>query len=163
MSSRCLEPCTLFCTQNRQERDTASISGLSCHPRTFFLFLMFCSIRNTFTQAALHCYPPCEAAVLGNVQELVNTGSCVALILCTHMNAAPSFVGHSEYFGWSRGVSGAISSHISETLKRKEAGFTFRSSIGWNSFSKSPELSCGFKMVTAAWIEDFSLHWIDLD
>lgn len=112
--------CTLFCTQNQQERDTASISVLSCHPRTFFLFLMSCSIGNTFTQAALHCFPSREAAVLGNVRELVNTGSCVALILCTHMNAAPSFVGHSEYFGSSRGVSVAISSHVAETLKRKE-------------------------------------------
>lgn len=91
--------CTLFRTQNQQERDTASISRLSCHPRTFVLFLMSCSIGNTFTQAAPHCFPSREAAVLGNVRELVNTGSCVALILCTHMNAAPSFVGHSEYFG----------------------------------------------------------------
>lgn len=37
-------------------------------------------------------------------------------------------------------MSVAVSSHVAETLKRKEAGFTFRSSIGWNSFSKSPEL-----------------------
>lgn len=133
--------CPLFCPENQQERDTASISGLSRHPRTFFLFLMFWSIRNTLTQAALHCFPSREAAVLGNVREPVNTGSCVALILCTHMNAAPLFAGYRGYFSWSRGAS---SSHIADTVKRNEAGFTFWSSIVPNSFSESPELLCGF-------------------